>query len=118
MNPRRWTDVNDMIRLANGFFVVFDYNHSIALIPQVFQRHQQPPVVPLMQPNRGFIQHIQHPRKTGPDLAGQPDPLALAARKRAGISRQRQVIQPDVHQKPQPLADFLQDRSGDFVFLL
>src|SRR5690606_10771205 len=47
-----------------------------------------------------------------------PDPLALAARKRAGIPAERQVVEPDVVQESQPLADFLEDQPGDLVLLL
>ena len=35
-------------------------------------------VVALVQPNGGFVQHVEHPDQPGADLAGQADPLSLA----------------------------------------
>ena len=96
---------------------MFDHNHRVALIAQVFQRAQQTVVVALVQADGWFIQHIEHPGQTAADLAGQPDALAFAARQRAAVAAQGQVFQPDVVQEPKPFADFLENGAGDLVFL-
>ncbi len=118
MHPRARTDVKDVIRLSDGFFVMLHHQHRIALIAQVFQRLQQPGIVALMQPDRGFIQNIKHPRQPRTNLTCQSNPLALPPRKRARSTRQRQVIQTNIVQKAQTLPDLLQDHSGNLIFLL
>ena len=110
--------IKDIIRFTDRVLVVFHHQNRIDLIAQVFQRGQQAVIVALVQPDRRFIQHIKHPRQPAADLACQPDALAFPTRQRAGIAAERQVIQAHIHQEPQPLADFLQDGAGDFVFLV
>ena len=110
-------DVDDVVGLADRLLVVLDDDDRVAGVAQVLQRRQQPAVVALVQPDRRLVEHVEHARQPGADLARQPDPLALAARQRAGVARQRQVVEPDIDQEPQPLADLLQDRPGDLVAL-
>ena len=43
--------------------------------------------------------------------------MALATGKRAGTARQGEIFQPDIEQKRQPVADFLQHPAGDLVAL-
>ncbi len=107
-----------MIGAADRFLVVLDDDHGVAEIAQSLQRFQQPRIVALVQADRGLVEHIEHAREPRADLRGEPDALALAARERARGARQRQVIEPDVDQERQPLADFLEHAAGDFVVLL
>ena len=108
-------DVDDVVGLADRLLVVLDDDHGVAGVAQVLQRGQQPVVVALVQPDRRLVEHVEHAGQPAADLARQPDALALAARERAGVARQRQVVEPDVDQEPEPLADLLQDRPGDLV---
>ena len=117
MHTRPRTHIEHIIRLADRILVMFHHQNGVPLIAQVLQRGQQPVIVALMQADRRLVQHIKHPGQAGPDLAGQPDALRFPARQRAGIARQRQVIQPDIHQEPKTLADFLKDGAGDLVLL-
>ena len=73
------TDIDNMIGGADRFLVMFDNNHGIALIPQVLKRVKQPVIIALMQADRGLVQHIQNPRQTRTDLAGQTNTLAFTA---------------------------------------
>ena len=72
--------VKHVVGLADGFFVMLHHDHGVALIAQVFQRGQKAAVIALVQPDRGFVQHVKHPGQATTDLAGQPDALAFAAR--------------------------------------
>ena len=58
MNPGTRTDIKDIIRLADRFFVMFDNNHCVALIAQVLERLQQTIIVTLMQADGRFVEHI------------------------------------------------------------
>ncbi len=66
---------------------------------------------------RWLVQHIEHAGQAGADLRGEADALALAARQRAGAAREREIIEPDIDQEAQPVADFLQHPDGDLVLL-
>ena len=108
-------DVDDVVGLADRLLVVLDDDHGVAGVAQVLQRGQQPAVVALVQADRRLVEHVEHAGQAAADLAGQADALALAAGERAGVAGQRQVVEPDVDQEPEPLADLLQDRAGDLV---
>ena len=55
--------------------------------------------------------------QAGADLRGQPDALASPP-DRVPDARERQVVEADIDQELQPLADLLQDARGDLVLLL
>ena len=107
-----------MIGQADGVLVVLDHQHGVAEVAQPLQRVEQPRVVALVQADRRLVEHVEHAGEAASDLRGEADALALAAGQRAAGARQRQVVEPDIEQERQPLADFLQDADGDLVLLL
>ena len=111
-------DVDDVVGLADGVLVVLDDDDGVADVAQVLERAEQALVVALMQADRGLVEHVEHAGEAGADLRGQPDALALAARQRAGGAGKRQVVEPDIDEEVQPLADLLEDADGDLVLLL
>ena len=96
---------------------MLDHEHGVAHVAQRFQRLEQPRIVALMQADRGLVQHIEHAGQARADLRGEPDALALAARQRAGGAGEREIIEPDIVEEGEPLADLLQDARGDLVLL-
>ena len=54
------TDIHNVVRGANGVFVVLHHNQGVAQIPQVAQRFQQTVVIPLVQTDAWFVQNIQY----------------------------------------------------------
>ena len=102
---------------ADGVLVVLDHDHGIAEVAQPLQGFQQPRIVALVQADRRLVQHIEHAGQSRADLRGQADALAFAAGEGAGSARQRQVVQADIEQERQPLADLLQHPRGDLVLL-
>ena len=75
---------------------------------------QQPFVVALMQADRGLIEDVHDADQAGADLAREPDALRFAARQRFGAAIERQVVEADVAQEAQALADFLDDLAPRF----
>ena len=117
MHAGAGADVEHVIGEADGVLVMLDHDHGIAEVAQPLQRLQQPRIVALVQADRGLVQHVEHAGQPRADLRGEADALAFAAGQRAGGARQRQVIQADVEQEGQPLADLLQHARGDLVLL-
>ena len=118
MHTRTWADVIDVIGLSNGLFIMFDNDHGVSLITQVFQCAQQSIIVTLMQSDGRFVQNIKNTCQARSNLTGQSDPLAFPTRQRARIARQGQIFQTNIVQKSQTFANFLKDRAGDFIFLI
>ena len=106
-------DVDDPVALADGLLVVLDDDDRVAEVAQPGQRVDEAAVVPLVQPDRRLVEHVQRADQAGPDLAGQADALGLAAGQRAGRPGQRQVVEPDVEQEPEPGVDLLGHPLGD-----
>ncbi len=117
VNAGAGSHVNDMVSRADRILVMLDHDHRIAEIAQPLQRFEQAVIVALVKTDGGFVQHIENAGETRTDLRGKPDALAFAARQRAGVARQRQVVQADIVEEVQPLADFLQDAPGNLVLL-
>ena len=103
---------------ADRVLVVLDHDHGVAEVAQPLQRFEQPRVVALVQADRRLVEHVEHAGQARADLRGEADALALAARQRAGGAREREIIEPDVDQERQPVADLLQDARRDLVLLL
>ena len=97
--------------------IVFDDQHSVAQVAQALERGEQALIVALMQSDRRLVENVEHADQARSDLRRQPDTLALAARKARRDAVESQVVQPDVGQESQPLADFLQDESSDLLLL-
>ena len=106
-------DVDDPVALADRLFVVLDDDHGVAQVAQPRQRVDQAPVVALVQTDRRLVEHVQGAHQARPDLTGEPDPLRLAAGQRAGRTRQREVVEADVEQEPEPGVDLFGDPLGD-----
>ena len=70
-----------------------------------------------MQPNRRLIQHIQRAHQPRSQRSRQLNPLRLAARQRRRKPVQRQIFQPHIVQKSQPLANLLQQFVRNFALL-
>ena len=110
--------VDQVVGGADRLLVVLDDDHGVAEVAQPLQRLQQARVVALVQADRRLVEHVEHAGQAGADLRGEPDALALAARQRARVARQRQVFEPDIDQEAEPLVDLLQDARGDLAVLL
>src|SRR4029078_1237998 len=117
MNARRRADVEDVVGGTDGVLVVLDHNHRVAEVAQALEGFEQPRIVALVQADAGFVENIKHAGKTGPDLRGEPDALAFAAGQRTRRAREREIVEPDIHQEPEPLADFLEHAHADSVLL-
>jgi hypothetical protein len=64
------------------------------------------------RPIDGSSRMYSTPTRPAADLTGQANPLRLAAGERRGGAVERQVVEPDVHQEPEPAADLLQSTSA------
>ena len=117
MDAGAGADIEHVVGGADGVLVVLDDNHGVAEIAQALKSFEQPRVVALVQADRRLVQHVKHAGEAGADLRGEPDALALAAGQRARRTREREIIEPDIDQELQPLADLLEHAHADLVLL-
>ena len=108
-------DVDDVVGVPDRIFVVLDDDHRVAEIAQAIQRAQQALVVALVQADRRLIEDVHDADQAGADLAREPDALRFAARQRVGAAIERQVVETDVAQEAQALADLLDDLRRDLA---
>src|SRR5712692_9195133 len=107
-----------MVRRHHGFCVVLDHHHRVAQVAQAEQGLEQAPIIALVETDRRLVEDIEDADEAGTDLRGEPDALAFSSGQRGGRPIQRQVIQTDVDEKPEPLANFFQDAMGYHQFAL
>src|SRR5690606_4229207 len=115
MHAGTGADIDDMVGGADRILVMFDHDHRVAEIAQAHEGAEQTLVVALVQSDRGFIEHVHDADQSCTDLAGQADALRLATRQRIGLAIESQVIEADVDEEVQALADFLDDLRRDFT---
>ncbi|MGC4012846.1 MAG: hypothetical protein QM805_30120 [Pseudomonas sp.] len=88
---------------------MLDHDHGVAEIAQMGQSAQQALVVALMQADRRFVEDVHDADQARANLAGQADALRLAAGQRVGAAVEGQIVEADIDQEMQALADFLED---------
>ena len=94
-------------------FVVLDDDDRVSQVAQLRERVQQPVVVARVQADRRLVEDVEHAHQSAADLAGQTDPLRLAAGERRGGALECEIVEPDVEQESQPAANFLEYLGGD-----
>ena len=107
-------DVQNGVRGADGFFVVFHHEHRVAQVAQVLERTQQARVVALMQPDGRLVEDVHDAGEPRAHLAGQTNALGFTAGQRFGTAIERQIVETHVDEKTQTVTDFLDDLVGDF----
>ena len=118
--PAPGPDVHDVVRRLHGILVVLHHDARYCPDPAAACRvAMKLVVVPLVQADAGLVQDIEHPHQGGADLGGQPDALALAARK--GARRPRPGSDspgPRCCRKPSRSLDLLENLLGNHLFPL
>ena len=71
-------DIHDVVGGADHIDVVFNRNHGVAGFREPLHHGNQFFVVSLMQPDRGFIQHIRNACEARTDLTCKTDTLHFA----------------------------------------
>ena len=78
---------------------MLDDQYGVAQIAELQKRVEKPPVITLMQADRGLIENVHDADQSGADLAGEADALGFAAGQRLRAAVQRQIVEPDVSEE-------------------
>ncbi len=104
-----------MVSGANRVFVVLHHNHGITEIAQMDKRTQQALVIALVQADRRLIEHVHNANRARTNLARQTDTLGFTARKCLCRAGKCQVIQADVNEEFQAIANLFKNFSAIFA---
>ena len=74
---------------------------------------EEPGVVARVQADRRLVEDVEHAGQAAADLAGQADALALAPGEGRRPPREREVVEPDVDQELEAVADLADQVAGD-----
>ena len=96
---RGGTDVEDVIRGSHHFRVVFDDEHCVADVAQVFEQANEAIVVARVQTDRRFVEHVERADERRAEIGCELDALSFAAGERRSETIQRQIIESDFNQK-------------------
>jgi hypothetical protein len=118
VHPGARPHVDDVVGGADGVLVVLDDDHAVAAVAQLVERLDQAVVVALVQPDRRLVEDVEHADQRRADLRGQPDALRLAARQGRRGAVEAEVVEADVHQEAEPIADLAQDAARDLLLPL
>src|SRR5690606_37007401 len=110
---RMHADIDHVVGGTHCFLIVLDNDDRVADIAKVFEDLDESRIIPRMQPDRWFVENIQRPDKERAEIRRKLNSLRLAARECRGKTAERQVIEPDVHKKREPPANFEQKLVGD-----
>jgi hypothetical protein len=78
---------------------------------------EQALVIALMQSDRGLVENVEDADQARSDLGREPDALALAAGKAARGAVESEVVEADVGEEAEALANLLQNEPRDLGFL-
>ena len=106
-------EIEDVVGLADGVFVVLDDEDGVAEVAQVFERVDQALVVALMQADGRLVEYVEDAAKARTDLRGEADALALAAGESRCRSIEREVAEADGVEKFEALDDLALQAVGD-----
>ena len=98
-------EIDEEIAGADRLDVVLDDQHRGTEIDQAPQVSEQAPGVARVKADGRLVEHVERAREPGAELRGQAQALDLAARKRARRAIEREVAEPDLVEKAQPLRE-------------
>ena len=66
MHPCTGTDIHQVIRLADGVFIMLDHQYGVAHVTELQKRFEQLVIITLMQANAGLVENVHDPDQTPP----------------------------------------------------
>ena len=113
---RAGAEIEHVVGVADGVFVVLDDEDGVAEVAQLLQRLDEAVVVALVQADGGLVENVEHAAQAGADLRGEADALAFAAGERGGVAIEREIVEADGAEEFKALDDLAADALGDEGF--
>ena len=94
---------------------MLDDEDGVVLVAQGLERLDQARLVAVVQADRGLVEDVQAVGEARADLAGEAQALGLAAGEGGRGAVEREVLQADVLEEIEALADLLKRLLGDLA---
>ena len=114
---RAGAEVDEVVGRLDHLAVVLDQDQGVAQVAEPSEGVEQPGVVARVEADGRLVEDVEHAGQAAADLAGQADPLALAAGEGGRPPGQAQVVEPDVDEELEPLADLADEVAGDVLLV-
>src|SRR2546430_10897857 len=112
---RSGAEVEDAVGLEHDLRIVLDDDEGVAGIAQALHDADDAPHVARVQADRGLVENEQRVDERGAERGREIDPLHLAARERAGLTIERQIAEPDVHEVREPGAELREQQRRRLI---
>ena len=109
LNSSARAKVDHMSGGTDSVLVVLDHYHGVADVTHLHQGADQSLVVPLVQSDGGFIEHIGNAAQFGANLAGETDSLGFTAGKRRPRAVERNVFEAHSVEEAEANANLLEN---------
>ena len=103
-------EVDDVVGDRDRLGLVLHDEHGVALVAQLQQQVVHALDVVRVQADRGLVEDVGHVGERGAEVADHLRALRLAARQRARRPVEREVAQPDLHERVEDPPQRLQER--------
>ena len=103
-------EIDDVVGDRDRLRLVLDDEHGVALVAQPQQQVVHPLDVVRMQPDRRLVEHVGDVGERRPEVADHLGALGLAARQRARRPVEREVAEPDLHERVERLLQRVEQR--------
>src|ERR1035441_10149252 len=110
--PGGGAEVEDVVGVADGVFVVLDDQDGVAQVAKFFEGLDEAVVVALVEADGGLVEDVEDAAEAGTNLGGEADALALAAGERGGVAVEGEVGEADGAEEFKALDDFAADAFG------
>ena len=115
MSARLRSDVDDIVGSQHHILVVFNHNHRVAHVSQLFERSNEPFVVALVKTNGRLVENVEHIHQLRANLCGKSDALTFSARERSRLSVQGQVVESHLKQEVHARANLLHNFGSNLL---
>ena len=108
-------EVEQMVGGADDVGVVLDDEDGVAEVAERVHDADELGGVAGVQADGGLVEHVECADETRAERGGELDALRFAAGERGGEAVEREVVEADLVEEVDALADFFEDFAGDFL---
>src|SRR5262249_31872545 len=111
-------EIENCVGSLHDVAVVLDHENRVSQVTQIVQNLDQAVGIAAVQSDGRFVKHVKGSDQPRAQRSGQLNALCFTTRERRRKPVQRQVLQSDLVQEAQALANFLQQSLGNALFLI
>ena len=108
-----WSEVENPVGTAHGFLIMLHDDERVAFFGQGLEGVEEAFVVAGVEADGRLVQNIKHAAQVGTKLGGEADALGFSAGEGFCAAVEREVIESNLREEFEALADFGNHIAGD-----